>query len=41
VIRPTKVKAHQDKIKSRDELSLLEELNIQCDEIAKSLIIKE
>ena len=36
-----KVRVYQDEVKSRNELSLLEDLNIQCDEKVKSLIINE
>ena len=35
------MRAYQDEVKSRNDLSLLEDLNVQCDEKAKSLIINE
>ena len=34
-----KVDAHQDDVKSFDELSFLEQLNVKCDSRAKSLIL--
>ena len=35
-----KLDAHQDELKSFDELSFLEQLNVKCDARAKELILK-